>query len=200
MRAAFVAIVVFVSVGFGIQPASAVELPVAGRFTGTAPLVYAAAECDFYNFLQSLAGTAELSTLGSSTVDIDFCVSSDPEVVIAPEGYFTFFTITGADGAIFGDVASGTFEPAIPIPLHLDLIVTGGTGAFDGATGTLAVDGTFYPMDAVNAQISGTIEVASPTPQSKAECKRGGWQNLGDDVGTPFRNQGECIRYVVHHS
>ena len=37
----------------------------------------------------------------------------------------------------------------------------------------------------------------SNPPQSKADCKRGDWQNFTDDEGTPFRNQGQCVSYVA---
>jgi hypothetical protein len=33
-------------------------------------------------------------------------------------------------------------------------------------------------------------------PTSKDDCKHGGWRSFTDDEGTPFRNQGECIRFV----
>lgn len=34
-------------------------------------------------------------------------------------------------------------------------------------------------------------------PQSKGDCKKGGWQSLTDDEGTPFKNQGDCVSYVA---
>ncbi len=34
------------------------------------------------------------------------------------------------------------------------------------------------------------------TPTSKDQCKDGGWENLTDDTGTPFENQGQCISWV----
>lgn len=36
----------------------------------------------------------------------------------------------------------------------------------------------------------------SVEPAVKADCKRGGWELLVRADGTPFMNQGECIRYV----
>ena len=35
-----------------------------------------------------------------------------------------------------------------------------------------------------------------PVPQTADECKKGGWENLTDDEGTPFKNQGDCVSYV----
>jgi len=36
------------------------------------------------------------------------------------------------------------------------------------------------------------------TPATKDECKNGGWQNLRDANGAPFKNQGQCVSYVNH--
>jgi Neocarzinostatin family len=41
------------------------------------------------------------------------------------------------------------------------------------------------------------ISFGPPTPPSRADCKKGGWRNLADHQGRPFRNQGQCVRYVV---
>jgi hypothetical protein len=41
------------------------------------------------------------------------------------------------------------------------------------------------------------IRFGMATPATKAECKRGGWRNLANDQGRPFRNQGQCVRFVV---
>lgn len=40
-----------------------------------------------------------------------------------------------------------------------------------------------------------TFEI--PQPQSKNECKNGGWQDLADSDGSPFKNQGDCVSYVA---
>jgi hypothetical protein len=34
-------------------------------------------------------------------------------------------------------------------------------------------------------------------PQTTADCKNGGWQNLGDGDRNPFKNQGDCVSYVA---
>jgi len=36
------------------------------------------------------------------------------------------------------------------------------------------------------------------TPTSKQACKKGGWSNLANDQGQPFRNQGQCVKFAVH--
>jgi hypothetical protein len=37
------------------------------------------------------------------------------------------------------------------------------------------------------------------TPTSKDQCKHGGWQNLADETGRPFPNQGRCVSWAIHH-
>jgi hypothetical protein len=43
------------------------------------------------------------------------------------------------------------------------------------------------------------VEVGPRTATTKADCKNGGWRNLANDQGEPFRNQGRCVSYVVAH-
>lgn len=38
------------------------------------------------------------------------------------------------------------------------------------------------------------------TPTSKEQCKNGGYQNLTDDNGNAFPNQGQCVSYFNHQS
>ena len=38
------------------------------------------------------------------------------------------------------------------------------------------------------------------TPTTKDDCKNGGWQNLRDVNGAPFKNQGQCVSYVNHQN
>ena len=142
-------------------------------------------------------GTAELTTLGSSTVELSFCVTNSP-FAVEPGGSFT---MAGPNGSISGDVPSGTLDIfSSPPAVHLNLTVTGGTGSFDGATGKSDCRWGLRPgANTASVQISGTINVASPTPQSKADCKDGGWRDFADDAGVPFRNQGQCIAFVVHN-
>jgi DNA-binding beta-propeller fold protein YncE len=46
---------------------------------------------------------------------------------------------------------------------------------------------------------SGSVTVATagrPLPNTKDDCKNGGWQQLGRGDGSPFKNQGACVSYV----
>lgn len=58
-------------------------------------------------------------------------------------------------------------------------LVLGGPSGLRGATATI----TFGPN----------------VPQSKADCKASGWRSFANDQGRPFRNQGQCVRFVVSH-
>ena len=44
---------------------------------------------------------------------------------------------------------------------------------------------------------SAPISFRPATPGSKADCKSGGWRNLATAQGQPFRDQGQCVSYVV---
>ena len=38
-----------------------------------------------------------------------------------------------------------------------------------------------------------------PVPTDKNQCKDGGWMTLTDNLGNPFKNQGQCVSFVVSH-
>jgi hypothetical protein len=70
------------------------------------------------------------------------------------------------------------------------------TGTINAADVLIDVQGT---ADLRNIKVNGTLEVpaTSGPPTSKAQCKKGGWKNFTDPS---FKNQGQCVAYVVHHS
>jgi hypothetical protein len=41
------------------------------------------------------------------------------------------------------------------------------------------------------------IQSRARTPQNKDECKKSGWQALVDGRGRPFKNEGDCVSFVV---
>jgi hypothetical protein len=96
---------------------------------------------------------------------------------------------------------TGVILPAGEVlAVDFTLTVTGSSGALRGATGTLDFAGSF-PSGAQSAsgKLTGALTLPSSTPKSKDECKNGGWRNLVDDQGQPFRNQGQCVSWAVHH-
>ena len=73
-------------------------------------------------------------------------------------------------------------------------------------------DGTLICADAPSGcvvlavEVTGSlpdVEVIAATapitfrPETKADCRRGGWRNVTDNGGRPFRSQGACVRFVV---
>jgi hypothetical protein len=107
-------------------------------------------------------GTYEATVLGRGTYRYEVCtVDGDTRIV----GTFTFVTEKGAQLVALVDEA---IDVGFPLPLAID----GGTGRYDGATGTLGI--TFEQYDATDCQhgtcfrwrergtIAGTIELAGP--------------------------------------
>jgi hypothetical protein len=48
-----------------------------------------------------------------------------------------------------------------------------------------------------NVDVNGELHTFEPpTPETKNDCKNGGWQNVFRADGSPFKNQGDCIQYV----
>jgi hypothetical protein len=45
-------------------------------------------------------------------------------------------------------------------------------------------------------QVIAKVTVTAPTPTNKEQCKGGGWRELTDGNGTPFKNQGQCVSFV----
>jgi hypothetical protein len=69
------------------------------------------------------------------------------------------------------------------------------TGTITGISILIDVQGT---ADISNITVNGVnqvVLVASPT--TKNQCKKGGWKNFNNP---PFKNQGQCVSYVEHHS
>lgn len=44
---------------------------------------------------------------------------------------------------------------------------------------------------------SASITIGDPVATPAHHCKSGGWQTLTDDLGNPFKNQGDCVSYVA---
>lgn len=47
------------------------------------------------------------------------------------------------------------------------------------------------------AGVAYASEVEPVVPVHKEQCKKGGWVNLVDDQGQPFKNQGQCVAFTV---
>ena len=97
----------------------------------------------------------------------------------------------------------GDFVPTVSVNQLLTVSGAPGTAIsvqFLSFAYTIVPDagGTFSVSCQPNAAtVVGTIPITLPTPQSKADCKKGGWRHLVDAAGMPFRNQGQCVRTTV---
>lgn len=69
------------------------------------------------------------------------------------------------------------------------------TGTIQSVSLLIDVQGT---ADLSNITVNGTSEVplVGP-PTSKDQCRKGGWKTFDNPS---FRNQGQCVSYVEHHS
>lgn len=107
------------------------------------------------------------------------------------EGSVTLTAFNGSQ-VVDEDSLVITFQAAFPMtamtvegPRITHVVLTIDTLAPEfGFTGGLAVDDV-------------TWEDALTVPVSKSACKNGAWRTLTNDHGRPFRNQGQCVSYVV---
>jgi hypothetical protein len=99
----------------------------------------------------------------------------------------------GGGGGLYGG-GSGDFDCG-------DYCASGGGGGGSnlvpqGGSATLTQDTTVAPSVSISYKAGGVGEEPPPTeqPQSKEECKKGGYEEFG------FKNQGRCIKAVNHAS
>lgn len=181
--------------------ADAVEQPVSGSMSGTTEVAFTA--CPIIGNTVDVAG--DLTTLGTSSLDLLFCVLPPIRDNHWPISHGSF-TIATADGTLTGSEVTGFVEPQrAPFLVHLQLTVSGGTGRFEGATGSLALEGVFtfvvdpetgHPTGHAEVTLTGTADVPLPLARTKADCKNGAWRVHADDEGRPFRNQGACVAFI----
>jgi hypothetical protein len=132
--------------------------------------------------------------LGSGTMHFDFVL------IPVPGGFRTQGTgvLTRSDGATLTGTETGTVDlTTTPFPVAIDFTVTAGTGALAGVTGEIGLTGTSRGPGAIGDVFAMTGTLTTPVPTDKDQCKKGGWQNLADDQGEPFKNQGQCVSFVM---
>ena len=133
--------------------------------------------------------------LGTGTIHSDFTLTPGGPGLLSNGT----FVLTRSDGATLSGPGNGTVDlSSFPYPVVIHSVVTAGTGALAGATGEIVVTGATRGPGTLGEvfQMSGTLTVPTPAPTDRAQCKRGGWRNLVDDHGAPFRNQGQCVSFV----
>jgi Putative pectate lyase-like adhesive domain len=85
-----------------------------------------------------------------------------------------------------------TRRPQSGSPL-INAVPTGSCQA-DGAAGVTTDQRGIHRPQGSGCDI-GAVEVEQ-VPQSKEDCKNGGWQNFVDSQGHAFRNQGDCVSFA----
>ena len=77
-----------------------------------------------------------------------------------------------------------------------DAVILGGFGVNQGS----GSGGLVAATDALTIGYDGTTWTYDfepfRGPASKDDCKDGGWKNLRDENGEPFKNQGQCVSYA----
>lgn len=91
---------------------------------------------------------------------------------------------------------AATEPPSGPVDDDAD----GVDDAVDNCVGVSNPDQTDSDDDGIGDVCDPTPDGDGPTtsePPDKDACKRDGWATYTDHVGEPFKNQGDCVSYVV---
>ena len=156
MRAATTAIGFVLTLGLAVAgPVAAKELvPFRGEMTGTATVTPVAPP--IVSVLLETSGHA--SQLGSFTLQAPHTVN---QATLTATGTYTF---TAADGSTLTATLSGSATLVAPGQLAIaeQGLITGGTGRFEGATGSFSTQRTFFPGTGAT---HGTFEGWISTPR-----------------------------------
>jgi YVTN family beta-propeller protein len=157
--------------------------------------------------------TVSVIDTGTNTVVATIPVGPQPQAVaITPDGTRAyvpgagFTTLPGTLVSVI-DISTDTVVATISVgrfPTGV-AITPDGTRAYV----TNALDNTASVIDTATNTVVANIAVglfpeavaimpAPQAPKSKEECKHGGYLKFGPPAG-PFKNQGQCVRYVEHH-
>jgi hypothetical protein len=140
----------------------------------------------------------------SELTELDFsvrghCGAGAPRFNVVVDGSTYFLGCSGGDQTDLGDgwthvvFDADEFAAAgIPVTGTLEDIYI----IFDEGTDTPAGGGIVTPGEAYLDDISVNGEVVGDpaSPTDKNQCKNGGWRNF---INPPFKNQGQCVSYVV---
>ena len=118
---------------------------------------------------------------------------------IAPTPLVQQLNITTSAGAFIG--GTGVFAAATFPTTHVQLSTISMDSQLrlsSGTAGTAAVTVSYVDFGSTHVEsvTSFTFTAVPQTPVTKNDCKAGGWRELVDGQGLPFRNQGACIAWV----
>jgi YVTN family beta-propeller protein len=129
-------------------------------------------------------------------------------VAITPDGTRAYVPQVTADSVAVIDTATNAVVATIG---GLSILPQGVEITPDGSrvyVTSRLLSGPVWVIDSVSNSVIATItsidcatDIAFTPPAistNKEQCKRGGWRNFGPPAG-PFRNQGQCISFVLHN-
>lgn len=189
--------------GAAATTAGGEELAVAGPFSATGTFE-STSECSAFHTIHD--GEGSWTGLGDVTFVLDYCVVLGSGT--APSPLSGTIAITAAEGTVTGTVEGSVAGVGGPegYPAQYTATITGGTGAYEAATGTLELAGVWddpqIPVRSMHGTVAGALELPPsdlPHPSSIRDCLRGGWRNFVDDDGEAFDGPWDCIIYVVVH-
>jgi hypothetical protein len=178
------------------------EIAVSGSFSAVGSFE-STTDCPSFHTIHDGEGTWE--GLGDVTFDLDYCVELD---LSGPSPLSGTIAITAAGGTLTGSVEGEIAAVGGPqgYPADYAVTFTGGTDAYEGATGALDIAGLWdapdIPVLSMHGTVSGTVVLPAPElphPTSIGDCLGGGWRDVVDDAGEPFRGPLHCIFYVLTH-
>ena len=148
---------------------------------------------------------------GSWVVDFDYLAGTYPhDMTLTQNGAGG---LTGGGGYLAG--ATHTYEWVIDSgivdgnTIHLETHYTLGAACTMTINGVVAANGSMSGTwsDDCDGARGGTwstssgqadlIPVVVPVATTKAQCKNGGWMNVTNANGNPFKNQGQCVSSTV---
>jgi outer membrane protein assembly factor BamB len=191
----FITLLAVVSLGVALGSGSAGAFTVTtyavnGSYTGTVEFHQNVPGCSAGGLELALTGSGTIAPFGVSSFALTFCGAPGHDQ----------FALTATDGTVTGPVTHLTLSVIRELfTAHFEVAITGGTGRYAHASGNLTSDLSSFNGAPTEGSMSGTVAFGAPTPTAKAECMNGGWRNLSDNTGVPFKNQGTCIAFALHN-
>lgn len=148
------------------------------------------AECQLPWGTSDYIFSGTIAPFGASTIDVTTCLWRWGLLPL-------HLVLTAPDGTVTATAtAYAPHDPDAPYTFYW-ATVTGGTGRYAGATGELTIGQAMWPSLNGTSGTFGHITFGKPSPTATNDCKGGGWRDLVDASGQPFKNQGQCVASVV---